>query len=120
MFLIAGLSPKISHVGSVDGHCPACGSKGKLFVVKQSQALSLFFIPLLKFGGEYLATCGRCASVMEVEREAGKRTERDLGTSLKAGEMQVVKNNYGPTCSACGRRVYSDQSYCPGCGEKLP
>jgi Zn finger protein HypA/HybF involved in hydrogenase expression len=118
MFFVAGLSPKLYQIGSVTGECPACGGE-KLFLVKKSQALSIFFIPVVKFGGEYLATCGTCASVMELHKEAGKRAEKDLHTTLSAHEMRVIKNNAGHRCSQCGRRVYEDESYCPGCGHKL-
>ncbi len=119
MFFVAGLSPKLKQIGNVAGECPACGARDKLFLIRQRQALSVFFIPVLQFGGGYLATCGQCASVIELQPQAGKRAEQDPGTVLSAHEMQVIKNNAGPRCSQCGRRIYPDQSYCPGCGQKL-
>lgn len=93
MFFIAGINPKIKHAGGVTGTCPACGQTGKLFVVKQYQSLSLFFLPVFSFGKEYLATCGKCASVMELTGEAGKRVEQSPGATLAAGELTVIKNN---------------------------
>lgn len=119
MFLIAGLNPKLQQMGAADGECPACGARGKLFLVKQSQALTLFFISVFKFGGEYIATCSSCASVMELDKDAGRRAERDPGATLYAAELHVIKNNARPVCPGCGRRVADDHSFCPGCGHKL-
>ena len=119
MFFIAGMSPKLYQIGNVMGECPACGAQDKLFLVKRSQTLSLFFIPVVKYGGEYLVTCGQCASLMELNPQMGKRVERDLNTRISPYDMQIIKNKNMPRCPQCGRQVYRDQNYCPGCGHKL-
>lgn len=119
MFLIAGIHPKLDRLGNVAGECPVCSARDKLFLLKQSQALRLFFVPVFRFGGKYLATCGQCASVMELPKEAGRRVERDSSVTLSARELRVLKNNAGPRCPQCGRRTCREHAHCPDCGQTL-
>lgn len=119
MFLIAGLNPRLKRIGCVPGHCPVCGSTGNLFVVREAQAVSVFFIPVVSFGKRYLATCSSCASVMELWEEAGRQVEENPHLPIRRQDMRVVNNNYHPSCSGCGTRISPDFDYCPGCGKSL-
>ena len=119
MFFIAGFGSRIRERSPAKGICPACGEIGFLHIVRESQTLSLFFIPVASFGGKYLATCTACASVMELSREAGKRCEKDPTGQIGYGELTVLKNNYAAKCPCCGRKIFDDHIYCPRCGEKV-
>lgn len=119
MFFIAAFNPKLNQIGSIAGKCPVCGVQDKLFLVRQRQVLSVFFIPVFHFGGGYIATCGKCASVMEISKDAGKAAEKDSDFIIQDHQIKIIKNNVGSRCPSCGRHIYSDQSFCPGCGIKL-
>ena len=119
MIFIAGVSPRLRQLGFAGGVCPACGVSGRLHIVKQSQYISLFFIPLIPFGGEYIATCGGCASVSALRKESGKRFEREPERPLGLHDLELIKNNHGARCSRCGRRAEPGYVYCPGCGDRL-
>ena len=119
MIFIAGVSPRIKQLGFAGGVCPACGASGRLHIVRQSQCVSLFFIPLIPFGGEYIATCGSCASVCALRKEAGKLFERDPGLPLHPHDLELIRDNRVLRCSRCGHRAQPGFVYCPGCGDRL-
>ena len=119
MIFIAGISPRLRQLGYTRAACPACGADGRLHIVKQSQCVSLFFIPLIPFGGEYTATCGGCASVFALSKEAGKRFEREPEQPLSPYDLELIKNNHSVCCSRCAHRAQPGYAYCPGCGERL-
>jgi len=119
MIFIAGVSPRLKQLGIAGGLCPVCGASGRLHIVKQSQCVSLFFIPLIPFGGEYTATCGSCASVFALRKEAGKRFEREPGRHLGHYDLELIKNNQTQRCTQCGHRAEPGFTYCPGCGSRL-
>ncbi|MCL2856510.1 MAG: zinc ribbon domain-containing protein [Oscillospiraceae bacterium] len=119
MIFIAGISPRLKQLGFAGGICSTCKASGRLHIVKQSQCVSLFFIPLIPFGGEYIATCGSCASVFALRKEAGKRFEREPERPLSSHDFEVIKNNHCMRCSRCGHRAEPGFVYCPGCGSRL-
>jgi len=119
MIFIGGVGSHIKAVGAVEGTCPACGRSASLHVTKKYSVVTLFFIPVIPFGAEYIATCPSCASLMELRRDKGKQIEKQPGAILYPDDLQVLKNNRGITCSRCGARVQPGQNYCPTCGERL-
>ena len=119
MFFIVGVSPRLRQLGSASGVCPACHTSGRLCIVKRSQWATLFFIPLIPFGGEYIATCNGCASVLAVRKDAGRRFERDPGAPLGLYDFEIVQDNHGPRCPRCGHRANPGYAFCPGCGSRL-
>ena len=119
MFFIAGVSPRLRQLSVANGSCPACKESGRLHIVKQSQSLSVFFIPLLSFSVDYIATCGGCASIMALSGKTGKKLEKDTSIPLSPDDLQIVKNNHGSRCPHCRWRASSIYSFCPGCGGKL-
>jgi len=120
MFFIVGVNPRLRPLCAAHGACPACGKEvGHMHITKQCQSLSVFFVPLVSFGADYIATCGNCASVMSLNRKTGKQLEKDPSMPLGPYDLQVVKNNNQPRCAGCGRRANSSYSFCPGCGGRL-
>ena len=119
MIFIAGISPRLRQLGYARATCPACGASGRLHIVKQSQCVSLFFIPLIPFGGEYIATCGGCASVFALRKEAGREFERRPEQPFSPYDLELIKNNHSVCCSRCRHRAQPGYAYCPGCGGRL-
>ena len=119
MIFIAGISPRLRQLGYAHAICPVCRANVQLHIVKQSQCISLFFIPLIPFGGEYIATCAGCASVFALRKEAGKGFEREPERALTPDDLELIKNNHATRCSRCDYRAQPGYAYCPGCGERL-
>ena len=119
MIFIAGVSPRLKQMGQANGGCPACNVSGQLYIVKQYRCVTFFFIPVIPFGGEYIATCGSCASMMALRKDAGKQMERNPDHPIGPYDLEIVSNNHGPRCPRCGRRIGAGYSFCPGCGVKL-
>jgi len=119
MIFVAGISPKLKPTGSTECPCPACGRIASLYIVKQYSAVTLFFIPVILFGAEYIATCSSCASTLALPKDKGRALERDSGARLYPEDLSIVKNNAGQCCNRCESRVQPDQNFCPKCGGKL-
>ena len=119
MIFVAGVSPRLKQLGMIKGACPACAESGRLHIVKQCQAFSLFFIPVLSFGCGYIVTCASCASIMALRKNTGKKLEKDPAMSIGHDDLELLKNNHGPRCPHCKGRASDAFNFCPGCGSKL-
>ena len=119
MLFIAGVNPKLKEQGIANAQCLACAQADQLHIVKEVKTVNLFFIPVASLGEKYYATCPSCASVMELGREAGKKLARYPQAQILRGELRMIKNNSAAKCNSCGRRVYDDHLFCPGCGIEL-
>lgn len=119
MFLLIGVSPKIKQTGSFSCNCPACGQASSFYACKQYSSLNLFFIPVLPFGAEYIATCGNCTSVVGFHKEKGRAHERDPYLPFQTQDLEILRNNAGPVCPGCSARVDRSQNFCPNCGRQL-
>ena len=119
MIFIGGISPRIKPAGVASGTCPACGRAASIHVSKKYSVVTLFFIPVIPYGTEYIATCSSCASVMLLQKEKGRAVEHDPAAVIDGSELQILKNNVGTTCPGCNARISSNRNYCPTCGERL-
>lgn len=109
--------------------CNICGSYGRYEVFMTYTSLSLFFIPVLKWGRRYYVTMSCCGTVYELDGEAGRRlsggenveiSPSDL-TLVKEGRKQQRKGLSGTkrSCVNCGYETEEDFAYCPKCGNRL-
>lgn len=120
MFFLAGISDKVKDCGTApNGTCPVCGRSGTLHITTQYMTPHLFFIPLFRFGGNYWATCGHCASMMMLDKHKGKAVERDSSTPILPDDLTVLQNNAAPVCPRCGSRLPRGSAFCNCCGERL-
>lgn len=102
--------------------CGHCGKYGHLEVYMVYSYLSLFFIPVLKWGRRYYVQTTCCETAVELEAEQGRQIARGEITSLpesiipRTYEYQASSRKY---CSSCGFETEEDYQFCPKCGAKF-
>lgn len=136
MFFICGINQgqkELSHSQLVV--CAGCGGYGRYQVFMTYMCLSLFFIPVLKWGRKYYVKMSCCGAVYELNPKTGERiaggekvdiTQRDL-TLIQAGNRRqwqpgrAEQSDRGTrrVCRNCGYETEEDFSFCPKCGERL-
>lgn len=120
MFLIAGINNKVKDCGMApNGRCPVCGREGMLHVSNQYMTPHIFFIPTFRFNSNYIATCGGCASAMQLRKEKGRAVERSQPVQILPDDLQVLQNNATPVCPGCGERLPRGSAFCNRCGAQL-
>ena len=118
MFFILGAAPgqkKLAFSQLVG--CPCCGRFGRVEIYVTYTVLSLFFLPVLKWGRRYFARMACCGAQCELPAELGRAAERgSLQTrdvsSLHFGSAARTRRR----CPACGFATEEDFSFCPQCG----
>ena len=119
MLFIFGITPKIETVGRGRGVCLSCGRAVDFHISKKQSALSLFFIPIIRFGTAYRVKCPKCGGVMALSKEKGKDLEHDNRSMIYADDLEVVEKSAGPICPSCGAKIIVNQNFCYQCGAKL-
>ena len=142
MFFIFGVNSGQKEIGSFGPViCGACGSYGPYQVHMTYMCLSLFFIPVLKWGRKYYAETSCCQSLYELDPQAGRRLSRGEQTEIRPEELTLIRRGnggygYGGNgsggswqgqtgwqraryCPSCGYETEEDFEYCPKCGRKL-
>lgn len=96
--------------------CAACGRYGGYEVFMAYTYLSLFFIPILKWGRHYYVKTTCCGSECELDKETGEKIrkgEQVMLSGLSFAVSSVRKCNY------CGFITEKDFKFCPSCGREL-
>lgn len=78
MFLIMGIynkSKEIAYNGGME-ICPDCGRYCSYNIYVEFMCLSLFFIPLLRWGKRYYAKASCCGKIHELTKEQSKQVEK--------------------------------------------
>lgn len=120
MFFIMGIDQKERDLGLDQTIiCPACGKFGHLQVFMIYTCLSLFFIPLFKWGKRYCARLSCCGAACELDPELGRRIARGEVPSLDPASLHFSKTASGGVCPRCGAAVEPRFTYCPHCGARL-
>lgn len=102
--------------------CGHCGKYGHLEVYMVYSCLSLFFIPVFKWGRRYYVRTTCCDASVEIEADLGRQIDRGEVSSLPES---VIPNTFRDQlqtkkrCSACGFETEEDYRFCPKCGAKL-
>ena len=98
-----------------------CGTYGaEVSVTCVYQQFILFFIPVFRFGKRYFATCAGCGAVFEMNREEGRRVERNPSAEIDPSAMTRVAAGSDPRfCLRCGAPISPGDRFCPNCGGKL-
>ena len=67
MFFLFGLGTKQEHLGPGETRtCPNCGNTSQWTRVKQFRQLSVFFVPVARWGRRHFEVCGICGTSVEV------------------------------------------------------
>ena len=99
--------------------CSACGRYGNYQVYMLYSYLSLFFIPIFKWGRSYVVTTSCCGTTYSLNPEKGKEIEGGLNVEIKGEDLTIIQGRQNKTCHNCGYQAEADFEYCPKCGSKL-
>lgn len=104
--------------------CGHCGKYGHLKVFMVYSYLSLFFIPVFKWGRRYYVQAGCCGAAVELDAETGKKIADGELTRLPediipADDHGVLNGSREKRCPSCGFVTEEDYSFCPKCGGPL-
>lgn len=99
--------------------CPCCGRYGAITVFMTFTYLTLFFIPVLKWGKHYFAETSCCGSVCEIDKATGEGIRRGTITELDISKLYFSKGSGIKKCRFCGYETREDFEFCPKCGNKL-
>ncbi|MFB9237943.1 zinc-ribbon domain-containing protein [Plantactinospora siamensis] len=73
MFLLFGLSTKVSRLGVVPATCPHCGQHAAQVINRRATRFTLFFIPLIPIRTRYDRQCTFCGARYEISRAEAER-----------------------------------------------
>jgi len=132
MFFILGIDQKqkeLTAQGPVI--CSDCGRYARYQVYMTYMCLSLFFIPVLKWGRKYYVETSCCHSLYELDAEVGNALRRGEDTEIRQEHLTRLRSgkaSYGSTytnparsrrCPGCGYETEEDFAFCPKCGGRL-
>ncbi len=120
MFFVIGMSPKRWQLSfRQQGICPVCGRMARFEGWASANCLSLFFIPVLRFGKRYYLVSACCGASCELPRELGRSMERGEVDRLDLSQFQFSGGRPQGACPGCGAEVDPAFSFCPHCGARL-
>ncbi|MBS4960844.1 MAG: zinc ribbon domain-containing protein [Clostridiales bacterium] len=120
MFFLIGITNGLKKLNfSQNTLCPSCGRMGQMEVYMTYLCLSLFFIPIIKWGRHYYAQSSCCGQRFQLSDELGKKISRGESVILSDLDLSEQLGGCMHECSNCGTQVGSDYLYCPKCGQKL-
>lgn len=100
--------------------CGLCGQYGRYEVYRVCTVLSLFFIPVLKWGKQYYVKTTCCNGMYTIDREVGRQIERKEITELRPEQLHLMPNQKRfRRCEACGYQTEENFSFCPNCGSPM-
>lgn len=142
MFFIMGISQGLKDLGQSSLiTCPRCGSYGRYIVYMTYTYLSLFFIPVFKWGKRYFVRTSCCNATYEVDKDTAYRildgenitfdpgrligtldSAYDPGEDYGYADLERDNGESGPVqryCPECGYTTVEDFDFCPKCGHRL-
>lgn len=120
MFFIMGIDQKEQELEfDQTCICPACGRFGHLRVFVVYSCLSLFFVPIFKWGRRYFASMGCCGATCELDPELGRAIAAGKVTNLDPASLSFHRGSGRQRCRRCGYETAEDFDFCPKCGTKF-
>ncbi|ABW17788.1 zinc ribbon domain-containing protein [Alkaliphilus oremlandii] len=120
MFFIMGISPRREELDfNQTVVCSRCGKYGRYNGIREYTALSLFFIPVLKWGKKYYVRSSCCGSVYSIEKDLGDRIVKGENITLRDVDLSLIHGGekyHGKRCAHCNFQTHEDFTYCPKCG----
>ncbi len=125
MFFIMGISQgqkQLPYARTVI--CNICGKYGRYEVFMTYTCLSLFFIPVFKWGKRYIVKSSCCGTMYELNPEKGKLLAKGVEIEILGSDLTHINGRNGgwrfsQRCSNCGYEAEADFEFCPKCGRKL-
>jgi len=122
MFFMIGVMPfnkEIPYMFSCV--CPKCGRMCHYEVFYTGNCLSVFFIPLFKWGKQYYVRSSCCGTTYILEKSVGDAISKGENIIIQSSDLTEVNSYYTPIrrCSSCGYECTDDFDFCPKCGSKL-
>jgi hypothetical protein len=100
------------------GVCPACGSSCSLQISVRYNTLRLFFIPVFRWGVEYVASAPCCGAVFSLDAEEGRAFRRGEKRDIDPAFLQGVLSP-PERCHVCGTYLLPGANYCLNCGNPV-
>jgi rubredoxin len=123
MFFIMGIASKTDKLDfNQNVICPNCGRYGRYEAFMEYTSLSLFFIPVFKWGKKYYVKTSCCGSTYSINRELGRKIERNEDVTLEEQDLHIIRPGYDhriKRCLNCGFETIEDYRYCPKCSAIL-
>lgn len=122
MFFIMGISDGRKQLNfSQLGTCPACGAYCRYQLFVSYTALSLFFIPILKWNRRYVIEVSCCGATFELRAELGRRIERGESVEIHPEDLRPLGATHSKLkrCPHCGYTTGEDFAFCPKCGQRF-
>lgn len=126
MFFILGISQgrkRLEYTKTVI--CGVCSGYGRYQVFMTYTCLSLFFIPVFKWGRRYYVEMSCCNTTYELKEDKGNLIR--LGRPVDISEQDLTLREAGwsnfrqghKLCKGCGYETEEDFLYCPQCGHRF-
>lgn len=120
MFFIGGIMKKEEQL-ELPGplYCQGCGQEGKYELWMDYWSLSVFFIPILKWGRSYRLYSPCCQGWHRLEAEIGRQLVRGLKTKVEPEDLlEAETSDERRRCAYCAQELKEDYPYCPYCGHE--
>ena len=97
--------------------CDNCGRYGHLEVYLIYSCLSLFFIPIFKWGRSYYVRTSCCDKSVPIDVNLGRQIEHGQLHILPEDIILATfgKKNNRKRCASCGFETEEDYQFCPHC-----
>ena len=129
MFFMMGIFPEEKQLDFTQtGICPACGRLGRYEVFRTCSCLSLFFIPIWRWGKQYRVRMNCCGAVYALDAEIGRRIARGEAAAIRPEDLDgpigpAVEDHFRRAprhrCRFCGYETDENFDYCPKCGRRF-
>lgn len=119
MFFIMGMNQgrdSLEYSSALEVH--DCGKYGRMEVFMVYNTLSLFFIPLFKFGKKYYVKYTCCEKIYHLKDDIGKEVEKGENPSITDEDLTLIAEGR-QFCPNCGYPIERNFDFCPKCGERL-
>lgn len=121
MFFMMGIAPGQKQLDfSQLVCCPVCGQYSRMEVWCSYTVLSLFLIPVLKWGRRYFVRMRCCGAQCELPAELGRALARGQVRELDVSALHFSQSGSRVRrCAFCGFTTAEDFAFCPKCGRPL-
>lgn len=100
--------------------CPVCGRFGHLRVSMTYTCLSLFFLPVWKWGRRYRAVMSCCGAGCSLDPQLGHAIARRHISQLDPSDLEFSPPRKAVRrCRCCGYETAEAFDYCPKCGTRF-